>query len=238
MQTAAGNGVCHIAAQLAVGRTGIHIRTARPISKGIDFGIGINLTQTLRAGVTLTEDESVTAQNVFAIIRIQLEDALRNFRQLFLFCGHMHSLEDAVIAAADSVCLVIGKVSVLRHFRIIYREVSGNAANRGGYIGFVQRSRSFRNDVTHTVTDENFNGNAGILGFFVCQIHQRTGDSVSNLVRMARIDFFKHGVTPFLHGAGAPSGHPAVLIRRIPCCSFLSRSGKSHSGAAPPGSCS
>ena len=31
-----------------------------------------------------------------------------------------------------------------------------------------------------------------------------TGDSVRHLIRVARIYFFKHGVTPFLHGAGAP----------------------------------
>lgn len=42
----------------------------------------------------------------------------------------------------------------------------------------------------------------------------------------------------FSHVAGAPSDRPAALTRRIPCCSFLSRSGISHSKVEPLGSCS
>ena len=36
------------------------------------------------------------------------------------------------------------------------------------------------------------------------QVNERTGNSVCHLIRVARIYFFKHGVTPFLHGAGVP----------------------------------
>ena len=118
--------------------------------------------------------------------------------------GHGHSPEDAVISAADAVCLVVGKVTVLRHFRIVHGEISGNAANGGGYIYFVQWSGSFRNDVAHTVTNKDFHRNVGICFFSVCQVNERTGNSVCHLIRVAGIYFFKHGVTPFSHGAGVP----------------------------------
>ena len=47
----------------------------------------------------------------------------------FLLLGHRHSFEYAVVAAADSVRLVIGKMSVLRHFRIVGMQISGNAVD-------------------------------------------------------------------------------------------------------------
>lgn len=87
---------------------------------------------------------------------------------------------------------------------IVHGEVSGNAVNGGGDTRLVQSNRSLRNDVAHAVTDENFHGNTGIRFFSVCQVNKRTGDSVCHLIRVARIHFFKHGVTPFSHGAGAP----------------------------------
>ena len=127
-----------------------------------------------------------------------------DFGQLFLLLGHGHSLEDAVIAAADAVCLVVSKVTVLRHFHIVHSEVSGNAMNGGGHICLIQLDGGFCNDVAHAVTDEDFHSDARIFCFLVCQVDKSTGDSVRHLIRVARIYFFKHGVTPFSHGAGAP----------------------------------
>ena len=40
--------------------------------------------------------------------------------------------------------------------------------------------------------------------YTICQVDERTGNSVRHLIRVARIHFFKHDVTPFSHGAGAP----------------------------------
>ena len=189
-------------------------------------------------GIALTEDEPVTVQNVLPVMGMHGENVPCDLRQLFLLLGHGHSFEDAIVTAADAVCLVIGKVTVLRHFRIVHGEISGNAVSGGNNLRLVQHDGGFHYDVAHTVADEDFNSDAGIFCFLVCQVDKRTGNPVRHLVRVARIYFFKHGVTPFLHGAGAPSGHPAALTRRIPCCSFLLRFGKSHSRAAPPGSCS
>ena len=138
------------------------------------------------------------------------ENAPCDLRQLFLLLGHGHSLEDAVIAAADAVCLVIGKVTVLRNFRIVNGKVSCNAVNGGNNLRLVQHDGGFHYDVAHAVADEDFNSDAGIFCFLVCQVDKRTGNPVRHLVRVARIYFFKHGVTPFSHGAGVPSGHPAA----------------------------
>ena len=117
---------------------------------------------------------------------------------------YQSTLEDAVITAADSVCLVVGKVTVLLHFHIVHGEVSGNAVDSGSDFHLVQSNRSFRNDVARAVADEDFNSDAGIFCFLVCQVNKCSGNSVCHLIRVAGIYFFKHGVTPFSHGAGAP----------------------------------
>ena len=92
----------------------------------------------------------------------------------------------------DTTCLVVGEVTVLRHFHIVHGKVSGNAVNYGGHIYFVQLDGGFRNNVAHAVADEDFNSDAGIFCFLVCQVNERTGDSVCHLIRVARIYFFKH----------------------------------------------
>jgi len=204
VQTAAGHRVGHIRAEFAVGSAGIHIGAARPVTERVDFRIGINLAQMLCLGIALTENESVAVQNVLPIIGIHGENVPCDLRELFLLHGYRYSLEDAVIAAADAVCLVVGEVTVLRHFYIVHGEISGNAMDGGSDICLVQHDGSFRNDVASAMADEDFHGNAGILGFLVCQVNERTGNSVCHLIRVARIYFFKHGVTPFSHGAGVP----------------------------------
>ena len=155
-------------------------------------------------GIALTENEPVAVQNVLTVKGIHGENIPCDLRELFLLHGYGHSLEDAVIATADTVCLVVGEVTVLRHFHIVHGETSGNAVDGGGDIRLVQRNGGFRNDVAHAVTDEHFHGDAGIFCFLVCQVNERTGNSVCHLIRVARIYFFKHGVTPFSHGAGVP----------------------------------
>ena len=47
--------------------------------------------------------------------------------ECFLLLGHRHPFEDAVVAAADTVCLVIGEVSVLRHLHIVRVQLSCDA---------------------------------------------------------------------------------------------------------------
>ena len=144
-------------------------------------------------GIALTENEPVAVQDILAVIRIHGENVPCDLRQLFLFLGHRHSLEDTIVTTADTICLIVGEMTVLRHFCIVHSEVSSNAVNSGGDICFVQSNGSFRNDVAHAVTDEDFHSNTRIFCFLVCQVDKRTGDSVRHLIRVARIYFFKHG---------------------------------------------
>ena len=122
----------------------------------------------------------------------------------FLLLGHRHSFEDTVVAAADSVHLIIGEVSVLRHFHIIRVQIPCDAMDNGLHFIPWNAYRCFRNDMADAVTDENLHGDPRIFIFSVRRIHQSAGDAVSHLVRVARIYFFKHGVIPFSHGADAP----------------------------------
>ena len=158
----------------------------------------------LRLDIALTENEPVTVQNVLAVIGIHRENVPCDLRERLLLLSHGHPLEDAVVAAANAVCLVVGKVTVLRHFHIVYSKISGNAVNGGSHTCLIQRDGGFRNDVAHAMTDEDLHSDAGIICFCIRQIHQRTGDPVCYLIRVARIYFLKHDVIPFSNGAGAP----------------------------------
>ena len=237
MQTAACDGVCHIAAQFPVGRAGVHVRTARPVSQGIDLGARIPFPQLCGRGIALAEDQSCLVNDVLPIRGISVIYTFCDLTEGFLLLRDRHPFEDAVIAAADFSCLVIGEVSVLRHFHIIRVQISGNAMDNPGY--FIQREmyRSLCNDMADAVTDKDFHSDPRIFFFPVRRIHQSAGDAVRHLVWVARIYFLKHGFTPSLPGADAPSNHPGEKPPRNPCCSFPSRSGRSRSRAAPPGSC-
>ena len=51
---------------------------------------------------------------------------------------------------------------------------------------------SLCDNVTPPVTEQDFHGDLRILFFFVCGIHNGPGDTVSQLVGMRGIYFFKH----------------------------------------------
>ena len=161
-----------------------------------------------------------------------------NLAEGFLLLRDRHSFEDTVVAAADSFCLVVGKASVLRHFHIIRVQIPADTLHNGVHLILRNVYGTLRDDVTDTVADEDFHSNPGIFFFPVRRIHQCAGDSVGHLIRVARIYFLKHGFTPSLHGADAPSNRPGEISPHNRCCSFPSRSGRFRSRAAPPGSCS
>ena len=238
MEAAARHRIGHVAAQLPVGRAGVHIRAACPVAQGIDLGGRIQLLQFLCAHIALAEDQPCLVNDVLPIRRVSVIHTFCDLAECFLLLRDRHPFEDAVVAAADSFCLVIGKTSVLRHFHIIQVQIPADTLHNG--IHLIQRDvyGTLRDDVADTVADENLHSNPGIFFFSVRRIHQSAGDTVRHLIRVARIYFLKHGFTPSLHGAIAPSDRPGEKPPRNRCCSFPSRSGKSRSRAAPPGSCS
>ncbi len=70
MQTAAGDAVRHVAAQLPVGSTGVHVRTAGPVTEGIDLRLRVCSTEFLCGCITLAEDQALAVQNVFSVTAI------------------------------------------------------------------------------------------------------------------------------------------------------------------------
>ena len=238
VKSTARHRIGHITAQLTVCRTRIHIRAAGPVAQGIDLGAWIPFPQLGGRDIALAEDEPCSVNNVLPIRGISVIHTFCNLAEGFLLLRDRHPLEDTVVAAADSFCLVIGKVSVLRHFHIIQVQIPADTLHNG--IHLIQRDvyGTLRNDVADAVADEDFHSDPGIFLFPIRRIHQSAGDTVRHLIRVARIYFLKHGFTPSLPGADAPSNHPGEKPPRNRCCSFLSRSGRFRSRAAPPGSCS
>ena len=204
MQTAACDGIGHVAAQLAVGSPGVHIRAACPVAERIDLGMRIHFLEVLSPGVALAEDEPCAVQNVLPVIGISVIHTFGDLAEHFLLLGHRHSFEDTVVAAADSVHLIIGEVSVLRHFHIIRVQIPCDAMDNGLHFIPWNAYRCFRNDMADAVTDENLHGDPRIFIFSVRRIHQSAGDAVSHLVRVARIYFFKHSVILSAPAVSAP----------------------------------
>ena len=89
----------------------------------------IHFLEVVAPGIALAEDQPCAVQNVFPVIGISVIHTFGDLAECFLLLGHRHSSEDAVVAAADSVRLVIGEVSVLRHFHIVRVQISGNAVD-------------------------------------------------------------------------------------------------------------
>lgn len=89
-------------------------------------------------------------------------------------------------------------MSVLRHFHIIHFHIPGNTSRSCGDFLIRKMHGGLRDDMADTVTDENLHGNAGIAFFLICQVYERTGDSVSDLVRVRGVHFLKHHAFPFL----------------------------------------
>ena len=108
MQATAGYGVSHIAAELPVGRAGVHIGAAGPIAERIDLRVGICFGQFLCGNVALAEDQADAVQNVLSVRCVFLIYPAGNDRELFLLWRQRHTFEDAVVPTAKAHCLVFG----------------------------------------------------------------------------------------------------------------------------------
>lgn len=129
MQSAAGNRIRHIGTEFAVGCSGIHICTTSPIAQRIDLRIGIEHPQFFRAGIALTDDKSVTAENILAVHRIFCVNITSNLRKLLLLHSQWHTFENAVVATAQAIFLISRQVCILGNTVNIYFYISCNAVN-------------------------------------------------------------------------------------------------------------
>ena len=197
VEPAAGYAVGHIAAELAVGGAGIDVRSARPITKGIDLGSGVSFADVFSFGVALANDEPVAVQDVFAVCRVNAEKEMGDFGQLALLVGYGHTTENSVIAAADVLCLVACEDAVLRRFLVVHHNViAGNSVHGVLNIGGADGCGRLGNDMADAVPDEHLNGDLRAALLFVCHVHNGTGNSVGYFVRVFRVDFFKHFLLP------------------------------------------
>ena len=126
-------------------------------------------------------------------------DLLDLLHQFLLLGSHRHTLEDAVVTAADSTTLISGKVDILGNFGVINIEEACDAVNGGSHIINRKLHGSLCDDMAGSVTDENLHCDARVSLGFICQVDERPGNAVGNLIGMCRIYFFKHNQPfPFL----------------------------------------
>ena len=102
------------------------------------------------------------------------------------------NIKDAVVTAEDAVFLIAGEMLVLGILSVVHTNLAGDAADSSSDIPAVQLYRGLGDDIASAVTDEDFDRNGGVLFLSVCHVHKGTGDTVSHLVRVARIHFFVH----------------------------------------------
>ena len=192
MQTAAGHTVSHIAAELAVGSTRVNIGAARPVTERINCRAGVHLPQSFGGDIGLADDEVIAVQNVLSIKWINAVQLFGDIGELLLLFGERYTFEDAVVTAADTVFLIAGEMLVLGILFVVHTHIAGDAMNSSSDIPAVQLYRGLGDDMASAVTDEDFDRNGGVLFLSVCHVHKGTGDTVSHLVRVARIHFFVH----------------------------------------------
>ena len=206
MQTAAGDAVCHVAAQFTVSGTGVHVRTASPVTEGIDLRLRVCSTELHRWRIALADDQALAVQNVFPITTVLGIDVLGDAGQLFLLPGHRHTFEDAIVAAAETVLLIPGQMAILRHLDVIHGYLPGDALDSGSHFEDRQGDVRLHNDVADAVAQKNLHGDTGIVDLGVSEIDQRSGNAVTQLVGMGGVDFFKHNDSPSI--AEAPEVYP------------------------------
>ena len=193
MQAAARDAVRHVAAQLAVCRAGIHICATRPVAQGIDLRAGELGGKVSGGGVALADDQAVAIQNVLSVTGIFCIDGMSNGGELFLLLRQRRALKDAVVATADTLRLVCGQVLVLRYLAVVHNHaVPGNAGDGVLHESGGDMYGCLRDDMTHTVADEDFHGDSGISLHGIGVVHQRAGDAIRQLVGMGRIHFLDH----------------------------------------------
>ena len=194
MQPAASNGIAHVAAQLAVGRAGVHVGTAFPITQRIDFGAGIHAQDVFGSGVALTDNQAAIIQQVLAIAAIFFVKPSGDTAELFLLNRHGRALEDAVVAAAQAVGLIRREDAVLGHLPEVHVDVTSNAAHSVDHIMFRNRNRGLRDDGAYLMADLHFHSDARVADGFIREVDNRSSNAIRLFIRMRGIHFFVHSV--------------------------------------------
>ena len=124
MQASARNTVCHIAAELSVGRAGVHIDAACPVAERVDLRAGELILQVFGVRAALADDEPVTVENVFTIRGVSCEDFSCDLCQRTLLVCDGDASEDAVVAAAHGIRLISCENGILCDLMVVYDHVA------------------------------------------------------------------------------------------------------------------
>jgi len=114
-----------------------------------------------------------------------------------LFLGNGHTSEDAVVAAANTVLLIVRKMRVLRNDYDVRFHLSGYAMHRVVNSLHIKCRRCFDDDMALAVTDKHLHGDLRSGFCLIRQVNDCPGDSVRHFIRVARIHFFIHSFIPF-----------------------------------------
>ena len=211
MKPTTGDAVRHVAAQLPVGGTGVYIRTAGPVAQRVDLGSWVLGAEFIRGYVALANDEAVTVHNVFAVTAVLIVEVLGDAGKVVLFTGNGNATEDAVVSAAESFLLVPGQVPVLGYLHVVHLHKPGDALHSGFDLRQRQHHVGFRDNMANAVTQKDLHRDAGIRNCSIGHIHDRSGNAVAQLVRMRRIDFFKHNMPSFHDKSPGKTTFPRLL---------------------------
>ena len=220
MESAARHGIAHVRAKFAVGGTAVHVGAARPEAEGVDgevdeavHAVGVVVLPLVETFLQFGLLRVALADGAFGqairVAVVHVDDVLAVGGEVgvdgggdggedALLGGDGHAAEDAVVAAAQTLALVVGEVNVLRgdgDVDVARVDVGADAAHGmrhvvGGEV--VPAERGLDDDEGLAVTDEHFHGDSRVALHGVGQIYDGSGDAVGQLVRMLGVDFFKH----------------------------------------------
>ena len=220
MESAARHGISHIRTKFSVGGSAVHVGAARPEADGVDgevdeavHAVGVVVLPLVETFLQFGLLRVALADGAFGqairFVVVHVDDVLAVGGEVCvdgggdggedaLLGGDGHAAEDAVVAAVQSLALVVGEVNVLRgdgDVDVARVDVGADAAHGmrhvvGGEVATAKRGLD--DDVCLAVTDEHLHGDAWVALHGVGEIYHGPGDAVGQLVRMLGIYFLKH----------------------------------------------
>ena len=146
------------------------------------------------------------------------------------FCSSVtgDAFEDAVVAAMDTVDLVVGQMLVLRNLTVVHHSKFPAIRKTAAATSSGERATEvFGDNMADAVADQNLDGDLRIILFLIRKVDKSTGDAVGHLVGCAGVTFSNISVS---FPSGEQPLHQIILwisAAVLHGTVFFSRSGKS-----------
>ena len=108
--------------------------------------------------------------DIFAIAQILVVQTLRDSCEFTLFIGNGCPFKDTVVAAANVSVLICREMYILSDLLVIDLKGTGNALHDRKHLSQGEMLGCFRDDVTHTVTDQNLDSNLRVVSLCVSEV--------------------------------------------------------------------